>query len=176
MLILVALLLSGTSKIGLLTNTYAQVEPADRRHAAALQQALFRLVPFDSSRGEEGVTAQGVVLIALLGLIAVAAWRGLSNVLEGFNRWTWVALALVALTLLVAAVGMDPVPGQPDADRFPASSSPWPWRCVVLAWLARRSLSRARDCATGCGNRGASSNRSSRCCWSASSPWACCAS
>src|SRR3990172_3608381 len=140
MLILAVLLLSGTLKIGLLTNNYAQVE-LPISGTQQLEQALFRLVPYDSSRGEEGVTVQGVVLIALLGMIAVAAWRGFGNVLEGFNRWTWVALALVALTLLAAAAGMVAnttgltvtLPGK----FFAVALS-----LVVLAWLARRSLSR----------------------------------
>ena len=107
LVLLVALLLSGTLKIGLLTNAYGEVDipivGVDR-----LQEALYRLVPFDASRGEEGVTAQGAILIGLLLLIGVAAWRGLNNVLEGSNRWTWMAIGLVALTLLVASLGVEP--------------------------------------------------------------------
>ncbi|HKY84688.1 MAG TPA: permease [Anaerolineales bacterium] len=139
MLILVVLLLSGTLKIGLLTDNYAQVE-LPISGTQQLEQALFRLVPYDSSRGEEGVTVQGVVLIALLGLIAVAAWRGFGNVLEGFNRWTWVALALVALTLLVAAVGMVPSPTSLMVT-LPGKFFAVALSLVGLAWLARRSLS-----------------------------------
>jgi uncharacterized membrane protein YraQ (UPF0718 family) len=107
LLILVALLVAGTLKVGLLTNSYARltlpVSGVDR-----FQATLYRLVPFDASKGEEGVSAQGVVLIALLALIGVSAWRGLENVGEGFTRWTWVALGLVVLTLLVAAVNVVP--------------------------------------------------------------------
>ncbi len=140
MLILVVLLLSGTLKIGLLTNSYARVElPIAGSHQ--LEQALFRLVPYDSSRGEEGVTVQGVVLIALLGLIAVAAWRGFGNVLEGFNRWTWPALTLVALTLLAAAAGME-ANTTGLIVTFPGKFFAVALSLVVLAWLARRSLSR----------------------------------
>jgi hypothetical protein len=51
---------------------------------------------------------QGVVLIVMLGLIGVTAWFGLNGIDEGFNRWSWVALALVALTLLVAALKVTP--------------------------------------------------------------------
>jgi len=103
LLTLAALLLSGTLKVSLLTNTYGQVTlpiaGTDR-----FQSALHQLVPFDASRGEEGVTVQGAILIGLLILIGVTAWRGLENILEGFTPWTWTALGLAALTLLVAAV------------------------------------------------------------------------
>lgn len=109
LLVLVALLLSGTLKIGLLTNSYAEVT-LPLRGGEALQAALDRLVPHDAERGEEGVTVQGLILIGLLGLIGLAAWRGLENVLSGFNRWTWAALGLTAFTLLVAAVGLEPAP------------------------------------------------------------------
>jgi multisubunit Na+/H+ antiporter MnhF subunit len=41
-------------------------------------------------------------------LIAAASSRGLQKIFEGFNRWTWVSLGLVVLTLLIASVGMKP--------------------------------------------------------------------
>jgi hypothetical protein len=69
---------------------------------------LAALVPFDASQGEEGVTAQGAILIGLLLLIGITAWRGLENIHEGATTWTWTALGLVSLTLLVASVGMNP--------------------------------------------------------------------
>jgi hypothetical protein len=107
LLLMVSLLIAGTLKVPLLLNSYATftlpVQGAD-----ALQDALFRLVPFDVTKGEEGVSVQGVLLIGLLVLIAVSAWRGLSKVDEGYTRWTWVALALVALTLILAATNMIP--------------------------------------------------------------------
>jgi uncharacterized membrane protein YraQ (UPF0718 family) len=119
-LVLVALLLSGTLKIGLLTNTYTQVElpipGADR-----LEETLFALAPYDTNRGEEGVTVQGLVLIILLGLIAFAAWRGFEHVHDGFNRLTWIALGLVALTLVIA---------------FPGKFFAVGLLLVLLAWLA----------------------------------------
>ena len=113
LLVLVALLLSGTLKLGLLTNTYGQVTvpiPGMDR----FQDALFHLVPFDASKGEEGVTAQGTILIGLLILIGLSAWKGLENIIEGSNGWTWTALGLIALTLLTAAVGMSPHAGGLD--------------------------------------------------------------
>lgn len=113
LLVMVALLLSGTLKIGLFTNTYAlatlPVASVDR-----FQEYLYHLVPFDASKGEEGVTAQGAVLIGLLGLIGLSAWKGFENIHNGFNRWTWTALGLVALTLLIAALEIVPQAGEVD--------------------------------------------------------------
>ena len=101
--LLLALLLSGTLQVSLLTNSYHEVQVPvaglDR-----FQETLNRLVPFDASRGEEGVTVQGAVLIGLLVLIGASAWLGLNNVDQGYNRWTWVALGLIVVTLLVASL------------------------------------------------------------------------
>ncbi len=105
--LLLALLIVGTLQIPLLTNAYGEVTlpiaGLDR-----VQETLNRWVPFDASRGEEGVSVQGVMLIGLLGLIGLTAWRGLNRVDEGYNRWTWASLGLIAATLVVAAVGMTP--------------------------------------------------------------------
>jgi uncharacterized membrane protein YraQ (UPF0718 family) len=105
--ILIALLLSGTLKIGLLTNAYARVT-LPLSGLERFQEFLNRIIPFDSSKGQEGVTVQGAILIGLLFLVAVASWRGLENIFEGFNRWTWVSLGLIVFTLLIASVGMKP--------------------------------------------------------------------
>lgn len=109
LLLLVALLLVGTFKVGLLTHSYGQVTlpiaGMDR-----FQEFLYRLVPYDAAKGQEGVTAQGAILIGLLLLIGLASWKGLENIHEGFNAWTWLAMGLVALTLLIAALGMTPYP------------------------------------------------------------------
>ena len=113
LLVLVALLLSGTLKVGLLTNTYSTftlpISGMDQ-----FQDGLYRLVPFDASKGEEAVTAQGAILIGLLTLIGLTSWKGIEHIHEGFNRWTWVSLVLVGATLLVAAVGMSPHAGGLD--------------------------------------------------------------
>lgn len=60
-------------------------------------------MPFDTAKGEVGVSVQGSLLILLLLPIGLAAWRGLENIVEGANRWTWVALGGASATLLVAA-------------------------------------------------------------------------
>ena len=113
LLVLISLLLSGTLKVGLLTNTYAAltvpIQGMDR-----FQDFLYHLIPYDSTRGEEGVTAQGAILIGLLILIGITSWKGMENIFDGFNAWIWISLGLVALTLLVAAVGMSPHTGGLD--------------------------------------------------------------
>jgi uncharacterized protein len=105
--LLILLLVAGTLQVGLFTDTYAQVT-LPIGGTDALQATLNRLVPFDASRGEEGVTVQGLLLIVLLAAIGGTAWRGLNHIDEGFNRWTTVALALAAATLLVAALRLIP--------------------------------------------------------------------
>jgi uncharacterized membrane protein YraQ (UPF0718 family) len=139
LLILVALLLSGTLKVGLLTNSYAQVTlpvPGVDR----IQNFLYTLVPFDTAKGEEGVTAQGAILIGLLVLIGVSSWKGFENIHNGFSRWTWIALGLVGLTLLTAALGMQPHAGGLDilftGKFFAVLLALW-----ILAWLLRKQLS-----------------------------------
>jgi uncharacterized membrane protein YraQ (UPF0718 family) len=139
LLILVALLLSGTLKIGLLTNPYGQVTlpvPGVDR----FQNFLYTLVPFDAAKGEEGVTAQGAILIGLLALIGVSSWKGFENIHNGFSRWTWIALGLVGLTLLTAALGVQPHAGGLDI-LFTGKFFAVLVALGILVWLLRRRLS-----------------------------------
>lgn len=103
LLVLAALLVVGTFQVSPLTTTVVEVRlplaGVDR-----FQTWLNALVPFDPARGEEGVTAQGVLLIGLLIAIGLAAWRGLERIHDGFNSWTWLTVGLVGLTLSVAAL------------------------------------------------------------------------
>jgi hypothetical protein len=138
LLILVALLLSGTLKIGLLTNSYGKItlpiSGLDR-----FQAFLSRVVPADAAKGQEGVSVQGAILIGLLILIAAAAWRGLGKISEGFNRWTWASLGLVVMTLLVAAAGMTAHPGGLDI-LFTGKMFGVVLSVVLLAFIARKRL------------------------------------
>jgi len=140
LLILVALLLAGTFKIGLLTDAYAQITlplaGIDR-----FQDALFRLVPYDLSKGQEGVTAQGAILIGLLVFIGLASWQGLDKIHEGYNAWTWIAMSLVGLTLLTAALGMSPHAGGLDL-QFTGRFFGVLLALGALTWLMFRRLSR----------------------------------
>jgi len=101
----VALLLAGTLKVGILTGTYLQLS-LPLAGMGQLQALLDQLVPYDAGKGEEGVSVQGVILILLLAAIGLASWRGIERVHEGFNRWTWIAMGLTALTLLAAALNI----------------------------------------------------------------------
>jgi hypothetical protein len=88
--LLLAVLVAGTLQIDLLTGTLFTVQlPVD--------------VPIQPALDALNLTLQGALLIVLLVIIAPVAWKGLNDVLNGFNRWTWASLALVALTLLLAA-------------------------------------------------------------------------
>jgi uncharacterized membrane protein YraQ (UPF0718 family) len=110
MILLLAVLIVGTLGIGLFKNTYAEITlPLDG--ANALQATLTRLVPFDPDQGQEGVSVQGLTLIGMLAVIGVSAWPGLNTIDERFNRWSWIALSFIALTLLVAALSITPQDG-----------------------------------------------------------------
>ena len=107
LLILVVLLIVGTFQIEILKTAYFQLDlllPGINR----FQETLFRLIPFDPSKGEEGVTAQGALLIGLLVLIGLTAWKGLEKIHDGFNTWTWISPSLVGLTLLIASITINP--------------------------------------------------------------------
>ena len=102
---LVALLIAGTLKLDFLQAVLLSVE-LPLPGVGALQAALDSLVPANEATGAEGLSVQGLVLIGLLLAIGAAAWRGLGQVDNGFNRLTPVALGLTLLTLLVAAFGV----------------------------------------------------------------------
>jgi uncharacterized membrane protein YraQ (UPF0718 family) len=105
LLALIALLIAGTLKVDLLTARLFSVDLA--LPAAGIAQAqLDLLLPVDTLKGDEGLSLQGVALIALLAAIGVAAWRGFGKVDEGFNRWTRVSLWLIAGTLVFAALAV----------------------------------------------------------------------
>ena len=100
---LVAVLIAGTLKLWPLTATILSID-LPLSAADAWQTTLNQWVPFDASRGEEGVSVQGSLLIVMLGLVGFSAWKGFENISEGANRWTWIALSVAAVTLLVASL------------------------------------------------------------------------
>ena len=107
LLSLVAVLIAGTLKVSLLTASLGSIT-VPLPGAEAWQATLTQWVPFDAARGEEGVSVQGSLLIVLLLCIAFTAWKGLENIVEGANRWTWITLGLAAATLIAAAMRLTP--------------------------------------------------------------------
>lgn len=106
-LIMVVLLLVGTLQVGFLKHSYFDwTIPV--KGLAGFQTKLNELVPFDPARGEEGLTLQGVIMIGMLILIGISAYKGIEKIHEGFNGWTWAAVILVGLTVLLAALGLAP--------------------------------------------------------------------
>ena len=168
LLILVALLIAGTLKVNLLTSTYATltlpIAGMDR-----FQDWLYQLAPFDAARGEEGVSAQGAILIGLLALIGLTAWKGFEQVFDGFNAWLWASLGLIALTLLAAALKMTPHAGGLDLEITGRMLSVGVL-LVALTVVVRRQLTKM-SCAIGCGNPGVSRSRLFPCSSWACSPW-----
>ena len=105
LLALIALLIGGTLKVHFLQAGVFSTE-LPWAGAPAMQAALDHWVPVNAATGAEGLSLQGTILISLLAIIGVVAWRGLGQVDNGYNRLTWVTLSLVALTLIFAALGM----------------------------------------------------------------------
>jgi len=105
LLLWVVLLLAGTLKLGFLTSAYFEftLPLTDTR---SWQAVLDQWVPYDAGRGEEGVSVHGVLLIALLAAIALCAWKGLENILDGFTGWATASLGVIALTLLIASLSV----------------------------------------------------------------------
>jgi len=94
--LLLAVLIVGTLQVDVLTRTWFSVTlPVDV--PASLQNALEGM----------NLSFQGALLILMLVVIALAAWRGLEPVLERTNGWTWATTVLVAATLLIAAPALD---------------------------------------------------------------------
>lgn len=110
LLVLIGLLVFGTFQIDILKTIYFSLDlPLTGVHR--LQESLSGFMPFDPTKGEEGITPQGVYLIAMLVLIGLTAWKGFEKIHEGFNLWTWISASLIGLTLLFAAMGVNPYPG-----------------------------------------------------------------
>ncbi|MEN8171329.1 MAG: permease [Chloroflexota bacterium] len=138
LLVLVALLILGTFQIEVLKHTYLTVDlplsGVDR-----FQDWLFNLVPFDSARGEEGVTAQGALLIGMLALIGLTSWKGIENIFEGFNAWTWVSISLVGLTLMIASLGVIPHTGGVTL-QFTGKFLGVTISTILLGWILKTQL------------------------------------
>ena len=94
--LLIAVLIVGTLQIDFLTNDWITIK-----------------LPFEIPEGLAhriealNLTAQGALLIILLLTIAPTAYKGLEQILVKFNRWTYLTIALVSLTILLAALSVN---------------------------------------------------------------------
>ncbi len=127
-LLLVAVLIIGTLQMDLLTNVYAYIHlPWDIPPQLA------------NSLSAVNLTLQGALLIILLVFIGLTAWKGFENVFSGFNRWTYVAIGLIAFTIIVAA------PKEEVGSVIIGINSRFIGEVIVLAalgWVAARSFSK----------------------------------
>lgn len=144
LLLLIALLLCGTLKIDLLTTTYGTVS-IPWGGLDQLQSLLAQLVPFDPRRGGEGLSAQGALLIMLLGLVGLASWQGIETIFEGWNRWTTGSLVLLGLTLVMAAVGIHPQAQQVEL-MITGRALGVLTAFLLLTWLLKYRLSAEQQC------------------------------
>ncbi|MCK5053593.1 MAG: permease [Anaerolineales bacterium] len=93
--LLIAVLIIGTLQVEFLTNNLLSLRfPIDIPESVTSNLANLNLAP------------HGALLIMLLLLLAPAAYLGLENILERFNRWTYLSISLVALTLLTASLSV----------------------------------------------------------------------
>jgi len=90
--LLLAVLIVGTLRVDVLTRVWFSLT-LSVNVPASLQSALAGV----------HLSFQGALLIVMLVVIALAAWRGLEQVLDSINGWTWTTTVLVAATLLIAA-------------------------------------------------------------------------
>ncbi len=91
-LLLISILIVGTLQINLFTDVYASIQlPFDLSSA------------FAKSLTTVNLTFQGALLIGLLFIIGFTAWKGFEKIFDGFNTWTYIAIAVIALTILVAS-------------------------------------------------------------------------
>ena len=102
-LLLLAVLISGTLQVAPFTSLLVQFSlPA--AWASALQSSLDVLVPANAAMGIEGISVQGILLITLLVLIAISAIKGFRDIENNFNPFTYIALGLISLTLVIASL------------------------------------------------------------------------
>lgn len=91
-LLLFAMLIAGTLQIGLFTNDLVTFE-LPISFAANILAFL----------AGYSLSWQGMLLIIMLFLIGISAWKGFNRIQNGFSFWTYVAIVLVFFTILLAS-------------------------------------------------------------------------
>lgn len=91
-LLLFAMLIAGTLQVNLFTAPLTTIQ-------------LPLLVPpsLASLLVTLNVTWQGALLVIMLFLIAITSWKGFNQIHEGFTGWSYAAIALISVTILLAA-------------------------------------------------------------------------
>jgi hypothetical protein len=91
-LLLIAVLIVGTLQVNLFTGVFASIN-----------------IPINTDSGlgnflsSLNLTFQGALLIVMLVVIGITAWKGFEKILDGFTKWTYTAFVMIALTILIAA-------------------------------------------------------------------------
>ena len=91
-LLMIAILIAGTLQVELLKQSYFSLHLTWNLPEKVLD-----------TLSAAHLNIQGALIIALLLVVGILAWKGLENVLESLSGWTLLTLVLVAITLLVAA-------------------------------------------------------------------------
>ncbi len=95
-LLLFAILIVGTLQVRPLTTVFASLKLS----APWITALAARLEPL-------GLTLHGLLLILMLIVIGITAWKGFETIYERWSRWTTSAIVLIALTILLAALKED---------------------------------------------------------------------
>ncbi len=94
-LLLIGTLIVGTLQVDLFTKIFAELKlPLN-----VSSRFMLTLVKVN-------LTFQGFLLILMLVVIGISAWKGFNKIFDGFNRWTYAAIFFIFLTILIAAVSM----------------------------------------------------------------------
>jgi hypothetical protein len=91
-ILLFAVLIVGTLQIDLFTGVFASIALPFNPEG-----------PVSSFLTSINLTFQGALLIFMLVIIGFIAWKGFEKVFDGFNTWTYAAIGLIGLTILIAA-------------------------------------------------------------------------
>jgi hypothetical protein len=95
-LLLFSVLIVGTLQVKPLTTVFVSLDLS----SPWITALAARLEPL-------GLTLQGTLLILMLIVIGITAWKGFETIFEGWSKWTISAIVLIAVTILLAALKED---------------------------------------------------------------------
>jgi len=90
--LLFSMLIVGTLQIDLFTKNYA-----------AFNLPVNFLDSVQNTLTNVNLSFQGGLLIIMLIVIGLTAWKGFEHIFDGFNAWTYISIGLIALTILIAS-------------------------------------------------------------------------